>query len=91
MTSMIVMAWDPTSNKYKVHHYDKDASDIEINTTSSDLSQIGTSNQYEPNFFGSFTTSVTLDARPDFTKIGNPASGGFGAAKNPHAYVIFTF
>ena len=91
MIAIMVMAWDPGTNTYKAHHYDKDASDIIINTTASDLTSIG-NDQYEPNFFGSFTTSVTLDTRLNFIKIGNAQVAGFGGtSKNPHAYVMFIF
>ena len=82
------MAFDPVTNTYKVHHYDKDAANIIINTVSSDFTSLG-NNQYEPNFFGSFTTSVTIDARQDYLKYGN--AFGFPNTKYAHVYVIFTF
>jgi len=92
--SILVMAWDPTTGEYKVHHYDKDAANVIINTTTNDFTSIG-NDQYEPNFFSSFTTGVTLDTRQDFMKFGNAAqTGGFPnpvVNKNPHVYVIFVF
>jgi hypothetical protein len=92
--SILVMAWDPATGEYKVHHYDKDAANVIINTTTNDFTSIG-NDQYEPNFFSSFTTGVTLDTRQDFMKFGNSAqTGGFPnpvVNKNPHVYVIFVF
>ena len=85
------MAWNPTDNTYKVHHYDKDAANIIINTASSNFTGIG-NDQYEPDFFSSFTTGVTIDTRQDYMKIGNNAASGFPPVnKNAHAYVIFVF
>ena len=92
--SILVMAWDPTTNTYKVHHYDKDAANVIINTSDANFTAIG-NDQYEPNFFSSFTVGVTIDARQDYMKFGNNVqSGGFPnpvVNKNPHAYVIFVF
>ena len=92
--SILVMAWDPTTNTYKVHHYDKDAANVVINTSEANFTPIG-NDQYEPNFFSSFTVGVTIDTRQDYMKFGNNVqSGGFPnpvVNKNPHAYVIFVF
>ena len=85
------MAWNPVDSTYKVHHYDKDAANTIINTQSTDFTAIG-SDQYEPNFFGSFTTGVTLDTRQDYMKFGNSVASGFPpVTKNAHVYVIFVF
>ena len=92
--SIMVMAWDPATNTYKVHHYDKDAANVVINTSDANFTAIG-NDQYEPNFFSSFTVGVTIDTRQDYMKFGNNVqSGGFPnpvVNKNPHAYVIFVF
>ena len=85
------MAYDPTTDTYKVHHYDKDAANVILNTSSTNFTSIG-NDQYEPDFFGSFTTGVTLDTRQDFMKFGNAVSSGFPpVTKNPHVYVVFIF
>ena len=92
--SVLVMAYNPVDNTYKVHHYDKDAANIIINTSAGNFTSIGNS-QYEPNFFSSFTVGLTIDTREDFMKIGDSiTTGGFPnptVTKNPHAYVIFIF
>jgi len=54
------------------------------------MSSVG-SGKWVPSFLaGAFTTSMTLDVRQDYIKYGNK-TGGLGAAKNPHAYIIFVF
>ena len=88
---IMIMAWQPIDDTYKVHHYDKDAANLIINTSSANFTPLG-SNQYEPNFFGAFTTSMTIDTRLNFIKIGGAQSTGFPPVyKNAHAYIIFIF
>ena len=85
------MAYNPVDDSYKVHHYDKDAANVIINTSPANFVGLG-NNQYEPNFFGNFTVGMTIDTRQDFIKFGNSASVGFPpVTKNAHAYVIFVF
>ena len=74
--SILVMAYNPVDDSYKVHHYDKDAANVIINTASANFVGLG-NNQYEPNFFGNFTVGMTIDTRQDFIKFGNSVSSGF--------------
>jgi hypothetical protein len=88
-TGIQVMAWQPSTYKYEVHPYRVDAADCKIDSVSANFTNQG-SGQFVPNFFGAFTSTITLDVRQNFIKYGN--SAGLGASsRNAHAYLMFIF
>jgi len=88
-TGIQVMAWQPSSYKYEIHPYRVDAADCKIDSVAGNFINAG-SGQWTPNFFGSFTSTITLDVRQVFIKYGN--SAGIGAStRNAHAYLMFIF
>ena len=88
-TGIQVMAWQPSTYKYEVHPYRVDAADCKIDSVSANFTNQG-SGQFVPNFFGAFTSTITLDVRQNFIKYGN--SAGIGASsRNAHAYLMFIF